>query len=162
MSPPPATPQPSYAERARKLVKLGPAGMLSTASRRHAGHPFGSVMPYALDEQGTPLFLISAMAVHTQHLEADPRASLLVTPPDWSDNPLAGERVTLMGRAARVADDRQSVARAAYLDRHPEASQWADFGDFSFWWLEVADIYYVGGFGSMGWVTPAEYATARP
>jgi len=119
-------------------------------------------MPYALDERGTPLFLISAMAVHTQNLEADPRASLLVTPPVWTDNPLAGERVTLMGRAARVADDRQSVARAAYLARHPEAGQWVDFGDFGFWRFEVADIYYVGGFGAMGWVSVADYATAWP
>ena len=162
MSPPSATPQPSYAERARKLVQLASTGMLSTVSRRHAGHPFGSVMPYALDERGTPLFLISAMAVHTQNLEADPRAGLLVTPPDWSDNPLAGERVTLMGRVTRVTDDRQSVTRAAYLDRHPEASQWVDFGDFGFWRFEVADIYYVGGFGAMGWVSVADYATARP
>ena len=162
MSPPSAAPQPSYAERARKLVKLARAGMLSTVSRRHAGHPFGSVMPYALDERGTPLVLISAIAVHTQNLEADPRASLLVTPPDWSDNPLAGERVTLMGRVTRVTDDRQSVTRAAYLDRHPEARQWADFGDFGFWRFEVADIYYVGGFGAMGWVAVADYTAARP
>jgi len=120
------------------------------------------VMPYALDEREAPLFLISAMAGHTQNLEADPRASLLVTPPNWSDNLLANERVTLMGRATCVADDRRSVARAAYLDRHPEASQWVNFGDFSFWRFEVADIYYVGGFGAMGWVTVADYATARP
>jgi len=162
VSPPSATPQPSYAERARKLVQLASTGMLSTVSRRHAGHPFGSVMPYALDERGTPLVLISAIAVHTQNLEADPRASLLVTPPDWSDNPLAGERVTLMGRVTRVTDDRQSVTRAAYLDRHPEARQWADFGDFGFWRFEVADIYYVGGFGAMGWVAVADYTAARP
>jgi len=162
VSPQSAAPQSNYAERARKLVQLAAAGMLSTVSRRHAGHPFGSVMPYALDERGAPLFLISAMAVHTQNLEADPRASLLVTPADWSDNPLAGERVTLMGRATSVADDRRSVARAAYLDRHPEASQWVDFGDFGFWGFEVADIYYVGGFGAMGWVSVADYATAWP
>jgi putative heme iron utilization protein len=162
MSPQSAAPRPSYAEHARKLVHLASTGMLSTVSRRHAGHPFGSVMPYALDEQGMPLFLISAMAVHTQNLEVDPRASLLVTPPDWSSNPLAGERVTLMGRAARLTHEERSVARPAYLARHPEASQWVDFGDFAFWRLEVADIYYVGGFGAMGWVTVADYATARP
>src|SRR6266478_9850674 len=101
---PPPPPEPSYAERARTLVYLARSGALSTLSRRHPGHPFGSVMPYALDERGTPLFLISAMAVHTQNLQADPRASLLVTPPDWSDNPLAGERVTLMGRVTSVTD----------------------------------------------------------
>src|SRR6266478_8966248 len=54
---------------------------LATLSRKHPGHPFASVMPYALDEQGQPLVLISAMAMHTQNLQADPRASLLVTQP---------------------------------------------------------------------------------
>jgi putative heme iron utilization protein len=60
-------------------VHLARTGTLSTLSRRHPGHPFGSVMPYAPDERGLPLLLISSMAMHTQNLEADPRASLLLT-----------------------------------------------------------------------------------
>ena len=36
-------------------------------------------MPYALDDLGRPSFLISKMAMHTQNLDADARASLLVT-----------------------------------------------------------------------------------
>src|SRR5262245_65544357 len=99
---PPPLPEPSYAERARTLVHLARAGTLSTLSRRHPGHPFGSVMPYAPDDRGAPLLLISSMAMHTQNLEADPRASLLVTQPGWTEDPLAGGRVTLMeiGRAS--------------------------------------------------------------
>ena len=62
---PPPTPEPSYAERARTLVHLARSGTLSTLSRRHSGHPFGSVMPYSPDEHGAPLLLISAMAMHT-------------------------------------------------------------------------------------------------
>src|SRR5262249_22266759 len=120
----------SLPERARTLVRLARVGMLSTVSRRHGGHPFGSLMPYALDERSAPLFLVSALAVHTQNLDADPRASLLVTASQGSDNPLAGERVTLMGRAAPVPEERRPDARAAYLDRHPEAAHWVDFGDF--------------------------------
>src|SRR5207253_10813924 len=46
---------------------------------RYLGHPFASVMPYALDGAGRPVVLISSMAMHTQNLQADPRASLLVT-----------------------------------------------------------------------------------
>jgi putative heme iron utilization protein len=72
-------PEPSYAERARTLVHLGRTGALATLSRRHPGHPFASVMPYAVDDGGQPLFLISTMAMHTQNLAADARASLLVT-----------------------------------------------------------------------------------
>ena len=158
----PAPDEPSYAERARTLVHLARAGTLSTLSRRHPGHPFGSVMPYAPDERGAPLLLISSMAMHTQNLEADPRASLLVTQPGWTEDPLAGGRVTLMGRAARVPEHERSAAREAYLARHPKAAFWVDFEDFTFWRLEVADVYFVGGFAAMDWVTGAGYVAARP
>src|SRR3990167_9307577 len=77
----PAVPEPTFAERARTLAYLGRTGTLATLARRPAGHPFASLMPYALDAGGHPLLLISAMAVHTQNLEADPRASLLITQP---------------------------------------------------------------------------------
>ena len=159
---PPPLPEPSYAERARTLVHLARSGALSTLSRRHPGHPFGSVMPYALDERGAPLLLISGMAMHTQNLESDPRASLLVTQPGWTEDPLAGGRVTLMGHAARVPGPGRPAAREAYLARHPQAAFWVDFEDFSFWRLEVAEIYFVGGFAAMDWVTREGYAAARP
>ena len=160
--PSPAPPEPSYAERARTLAYLARSGTLSTLSRRHPGHPFGSVMPYAQDARGAPLLLISSMAMHTQNLGADPRASLLVTQPGWTEDPLAGGRVTLMGRAVRVPDRERSVAREPYLARHPKAAFWVDFEDFAFWRLEVADVYFVGGFAAMDWVTGADYLTARP
>jgi putative heme iron utilization protein len=119
-------------------------------------------MPYAPDDQGAPLLLISAMAMHTQNLEADARASLLATQPGWTEDPLAGGRVTLMGRAARVSDRERGAAREAYLARHPKAAFWVDFEDFAFWRLEVTDVYFVGGFAAMDWVTGEGYATARP
>ena len=50
-------PEPSYAERARTLLHQGRTGMLATLSRRRPGHPFGSVMPYAVDDPGRPLVL---------------------------------------------------------------------------------------------------------
>src|SRR6058998_2021526 len=80
--------EPTYAERARTLVHLGRAGALSTVSRKHPGWPFGSVMPYALDDSGRPLFLISSMAMHTQNLQQDARASLLVHPSEAGGDPL--------------------------------------------------------------------------
>ncbi len=117
-------------------------------------------MPYGLDEQGRPVFLISTMAMHTQNLLGDPRASLLVTPPESRTDPLGAARVTLMGSATRVPDGDVAQVRALYLARHPNASYWVDFNDFGFFRMEIADIYFVGGFGSMGWVAPEEYAAA--
>jgi hypothetical protein len=37
-----------------------------------------------------------------------------------------------------------------------------DFEDFAFWRLEVLDVYWVGGFGAMGWLEVRDYAAARP
>src|SRR5262249_41093404 len=106
--------EPSPAERASTLVHLGRTGMLASLSRRHPGHPFGSVMPYALDESRRPLFLISSMAMHTQNLEADARASLLVAGPGAEQDPLAAGRVTLIGEGRRVPADLVAVARERY------------------------------------------------
>jgi heme iron utilization protein len=156
----PPIPEPSFAERARTLVHRGRTGSLATLSRKHPGHPFASLMPYAPDEAGHPLLLISSLAMHTQNLHGDPRASLLVGEPDWSGDPLAAGRVTLMGRAERRAGD--PAVRETYLGRHPNAAYWVDFRDFAFYRLTVEDVYIVGGFGAMDWVEAQEYGTAPP
>jgi putative heme iron utilization protein len=158
----PSVPEPTFAERARTLVSQGRTGTLATLSRRHTGHPFASIMPYALDVEGRPLCLISSMAMHTQNLGGDPRASLLVTQPGATGDPLAAGRVTLMGRAARLGGDDAAAARPAYLAAHPNAASWVDFEDFAFWRLDVDDVYFVGGFAAMGWVEAADYRGACP
>lgn len=156
-------PEPSYAERARTLVHLGLTGALSTLSRKQPGHPFGSLMPYAPDERGRPIFLISRMAMHTQNLEADPRASLLVTQrPVADEDPLALGRLTLLGIAGRLAEGAVAGAREIYLARHPKAEHWADFADFALWRFEVTGAYFVGGFAAMDWIEPGAYQAARP
>ena len=158
----PAVPEPTYAERARTLLYIGRVGSLSTVSRKHAGWPFGSVMPYGLDGSGLPLFLISDMAVHTQNISTNPRASLLVTQPDWVGDPLGGARVTLMGKVSPVPMEEREHVRQLYLARYENAKYWVDYKDFGFYRLEVLDAYFVGGFGVMGWVSAEEYALAAP
>jgi heme iron utilization protein len=154
-------PEPSFAERARTLVHLGRIGSLSTLSRKQPGFPFGSVMPYGLDDRGRPIFLISTMAMHTQNLKADPRASLLVTQPDASD-PLGASRVTLMGNVLPVGEPDAAEARKLYLARYANSKYWVDYEDFSFYRMDVLDVYYVGGFGVMGWIPAPEYDQTRP
>jgi putative heme iron utilization protein len=141
---------------------LGRIGSLSTLSRKQPGFPFGSVMPYGLDEQGRAIFLISTMAMHTQNLQADPRASLLVTQDDGSGDPLGASRVTLIGNVQRIAEPEIAEARGLYLARYANSKYWVDFEDFSFYRMEVLDVYYVGGFGVMGWVVASDYVLSRP
>lgn len=135
-------------------------------------------MPYAADSRGCPVVLVSDLAVHTRNLEADDRASLLVTEPDSDDrDPLGLPRVTLLGRCRVVSgkgsEEREGEAdgdgeaddeavRGLYLDRHPGAGYWVDYPDFHFRRMEVEEAYFVGGFGVMGWVTGEEYREAEP
>jgi heme iron utilization protein len=158
----PPVPEPPFAERARTLMHLGRTGTLSTQLRKHAGFPFASVAPYGLDALGRPSFLISTMAVHTQNLLADPHSSLLVTQPGWTEDPLAGARLTLVGTVAPVPSEDLPATREDYLARHENARYWVDFDDFGFYRFEVEDLYYVAGFGAMGWVDAAAYCSAAP
>jgi heme oxygenase (biliverdin-IX-beta and delta-forming) len=158
----PQLPQPSYAERTRTLASLVSIGTLSTMSRRHPGFPFGSLMPFALDSAGRPIFLISSMAMHTQNLSGDPKCSLFVVQPSPDGDPLGAARATLIGDAQPVPAADLTSVREAYEAHHPNSRYWVDFPDFSFYRLQVADIYYVGGFGLMGWVDAQEYEAASP
>jgi hypothetical protein len=158
----PFVPEPSFAERARTLMYLGRIGSLSTQSRKQPGFPFGSVMPYALDEHGRPIFLISTMAMHTQNLQADPRASLLVTQADGDGDALGASRVTLLGNVPPVGQSETAAVRKLYLASYANSKYWVDYEDFSFYRMQVVDVYYVGGFGVMGWIQAPEYAQAQP
>ena len=158
----PPVPEPTFAERARTLVYLSRIGSFSTLSRKQPGFPFGSVMPYGLDERGRPIFLISFMAMHSQNSQADPRASLLVTQDSADGEPLGASRVTLVGNVLPAPDAEVAAARELYLARHANSKYWVDFEDFSFYRMNVIDVYYVGGFGVMGWVSASEYDRSQP
>ena len=153
----PPVPEPTFAERARTLVYLSRIASLSTLSRKQPGFPFGSVMPYGSDSHGRPIFLISTMAMHTQNLIADSRASLLVTQEDSDGEPLGASRVTLLGNVLPIPEAEVTEARGIYLARHANSKYWVDFEDFSFYRMNVVDVYYVGGFGVMGWVSASDY-----
>ena len=158
----PQQPEPSYAERVRTLFSQENVGTLSSLSRKREGFPFGSLMPYALDAAGQPVFLISSMAMHTQNLKSDPRASLFVMLGGAGEDPLGAARATLIGEVATVPETDAPEVRRIYLAKHPNSQFWVDFTDFSFFRLEVLEIYYVGGFGAMGWVDAPEYKQALP
>jgi heme iron utilization protein len=152
-------PAPSHAERARTLAAQAGTGTLCSLAIDPAGYPYGSFVTVAFDS-GDPVFLISQLAEHTRNLTRDPRASLLVAESRCAD-PLANGRVTLLGPCARIDGDADS-ARRAFLAAHPNASYYADFGDFAFWRLKVESVRYIGGYGRMSWIGADEWRTATP
>jgi len=158
----PQLPEPSHAERARTLLSLATVGTLSTLSRKHPGFPFGSLMPFALDTAGRPIFLISNMAMHTQNLKANTRCSLFVGQASTDGDPLGAARATLIGHAEQVQEHDLVSVREKYLACHENSHYWVDFADFGFFRLQPIDLYYVGGFGVMGWVEAEDYEKAAP
>ena len=157
----PDVPTPTHGERSRTLVSSIKTGTLCTLAHEPAGFPYGSFVTFSLEE-GDPIFFISTMAEHTKNLQADPRASLLVAESGGVD-PLAGGRVTLLGHTRRLVDeDECAKARASYLEVHPNASYYIDFGDFSFWKLKVESLRYIGGYGRMSWVPVEDWQAATP
>src|ERR1700748_3571267 len=110
---------------AKKLTREARSSALATLMA-NTGDPYCSLVNVATAADGSPLLLISRLAVHTRNILADPRVSLMPAN-RRAGAPLQGARVMLMG-AAQATDN--PVARRRYLARQPEAKMFADFGDF--------------------------------
>jgi len=132
---------------------------LATVSRDPPGYPFATLVAIAVDARGRPLLLLSRLAEHTKNLDADRRASILITEPGLKENPLAAGRMTLVGTCCLVTES--DGARATFLGVHPEATEYAGLPDFAMWRLEVGGVRWIGGFGRMEWVSGADY-TGEP
>jgi len=143
MSKPKPQVSPEATTAARNLLRSAGQGALATLDR-HTGHPHASLVATATEPDGTPLLLISRLAVHTQNLIEDQRASLLLTGAETDGDPLAAPRITLIGTAAPTSSQ---TARRRFLARHPLASSYAGFADFHFYSLLLDRAHYVGGFG---------------
>ena len=127
---------------AKKLLREGRSGALATLMAG-SGDPYCSLVNVATAVDGAPLLLLSRLALHTKNILADARVSLMLDERKEGD-PLEGARVMLMGEAA-VTDD--ANARRRYLARHPEAEQFAGFGDFAFYRVTLSRAHLVAGFG---------------
>jgi heme oxygenase (biliverdin-IX-beta and delta-forming) len=79
-----------------------------------------------------------------------------------SGDPLGASRVTLVGNVLPTPQSEVAEARRLYLARYANSKYWVDFEDFSFYRMAVVDVYYVGGFGVMGWVSDSDYDHAKP
>ena len=163
--PPPLAPvQPAPrltpAEEARTLAARTNVGALATLTAE--GDPWASLITYGLLDDGSPVLCVSRLAEHGRNLEADPRASIVVTQPDPPADPLAAARVTIAGRAFRPADAAESArARQAHLEAVAAAHVYIDFSDFSLWVLRAERVRWVGGYGRMDSATAEAYARAE-
>ena len=132
----------------RRLLDERPVATLGTL---HRGEPAVSMVPYVL-APGAGQFVIhvSALAPHTRDLQAHARVGLLVmAEPTPALPPQALPRVALQADAAMPPrdDPEYAAARAAYLQRFPDAAPTFELGDFSIVVLRPLSARLVAGFG---------------
>ncbi len=124
-------------------------GILSTHSAKFEGYPFGSVAPFVLNHQGMPTILISSIAEHTKNIIQNSKVSLVVF--ENEADLQANARLTLLANAEQT-DKNNDLMRQRYLRYIPQAEQYFDMHDFSFYTLHITHARYIAGFGKMGWM----------
>ncbi|XP_045829133.1 uncharacterized protein LOC123920850 [Trifolium pratense] len=134
--------------------------VMSRMHHRREGYPFGSLVDFAPDSMGHPIFSFSPLAIHTRNLMADPKCTLVVQIPGWSG--LSNARVTIFGDVYPLPEDQQEWAHKQYIAKHHQgpSQQWGNF--YYFRMQNISDIYFIGGFGTVAWVDVKEYETLQP
>ena len=89
------TPQFDPVETSKSLIRSGKQGALATLMAG-SGDPYCSLVNVATAACGSPVLLISGLAIHTKNILADPRVSLMIDERRAGD-PLEGARVMIAG-----------------------------------------------------------------
>ncbi|XP_011033047.1 PREDICTED: uncharacterized protein LOC105131665 isoform X2 [Populus euphratica] len=134
--------------------------VMSRMHHRREGYPFGSLVDFAPDSMGHPIFSFSPLAIHTRNLLVDPRCTLVVQIPGWSG--LSNARVTIFGDVFPLPEHQQEWAHKQYIAKHQQgpSQQWGNF--YYFRMQNISDIYFIGGFGTVAWVDVKEYEALQP
>lgn len=146
----------------RRLIRSLDMVSLGTLHCEQQGAPYVSLAMVAVDQDASPLLLLSDLADHTRNIAADPRVSLLFDGTGEAEVPLAAARASVQGRIARVEGGLRERMLARYLARHPEARLYAGFKDFHLYRVEVERAHLVAGFGRITWVEAGELMPGPP
>ncbi|THD54359.1 MAG: HugZ family protein [Bradyrhizobium sp.] len=142
---------------ARSLLRRSRQGALATLMAG-SGDPYCSLVNVASHPDGSPILLISRLAVHTRNLFGDARVSLMLDERAEGD-PLEGARIMLAGRAEQAAGPDLEIVRRRYLNAHPSAEAFVDFADFSFFRIQPSGTHLVAGFGRIVDLKPERFLT---
>jgi putative heme iron utilization protein len=142
---------------ARSLLRRSRQGALATLIAG-TGDPYCSLVNIASHPDGSPILLISRLALHTKNILADARVSLMLDERAAGD-PLEGSRIMLAGRAEEAGEAAEAILRRRYLNAHPSAEVFVDFKDFSFFRIRPAAAHLVAGFGRIVDLEPGQFLT---
>src|ERR1700716_2511902 len=142
---------------ARSLLRRSRQGALATLMAG-SGDPYCSLVNIASHADGSPILLVSRLALHTRNILGDPRVSLMLDERAEGD-PLEGSRIMLAGRAEEASADDLEILRRRYLNAHPSAEAFVSFKDFSFFRIRPGGAHLVAGFGRIVDLKPEQFLT---
>jgi len=159
---------PSPAIAVRNLVEQAQVAHLCTSMsamhHRRAGYPFGTLVEFAADGAGYPIFKLSPLAIQTRNILEDPRCSMVMQMPGWTG--LANARVTIFGDVYKLpqnmVEDAEQIFHQKYSMEADAQRRWVSGQATYFRMDRILDIYFVGGFGTVQWVDVNEYTYANP
>jgi putative heme iron utilization protein len=141
----------------RSLLRRSRQGALATLMVG-SGDPYCSLVNVATYPDGSPILLISRLAVHTRNILGDSRVSLMLAERTEGD-PLEGSRIMLSGRAEEALGSDGENMRRRYLNAHPSAEAFVEFDDFSFFRIKPSGTHLVAGFGRIVDLKPEQFLT---
>ena len=146
------------AAAARQVLASCFHAVLSTQSLELVGYPFGSVVPYVLDQTGLPLLLLSPLSQHTKNLEADSRCGLMVVAEGEGDIQQRG-RLSAVGNVTPCSAD-ADVER--YFRAFPHTQPYLEQLGFRFYRFTPLRFHWNGGFATARWFGTDRILRANP
>jgi hypothetical protein len=133
------------AEARRLMRRTGFAALGTTFESR----PYVSLVATACHHDASPLLMLSNLAQHTHNFAADDRVSLLFDGTREFPDPLAGPRLTVLGR---IGPCDEPAVRDRFIARHPDSATYSGFGDFRLYRVAIERGHFVAGFGRISWI----------
>ena len=160
--------------KTRQLIRSTSRGYLSTEFipnnfkklKLDISKPFSysTFVMTAFDYDLSPILLLSNLSEHTTNILNNSLISLMVCEennlynffpkfnnkfPDIAyEAPMSRPRVTLIGKIKKTLDENH---RNRFLNRHPAAKLYSNFGDMNFYKLEIKTAHLIGGFAHVKW-----------
>lgn len=141
-----------YKEVSLNFMRENQHGILCTHSKSNPGFPFGSVVPYLMEDDNSLIIYISFIAEHYKNLAKDPRASIIVADPSGLDDPQAHARCTVLVEFSEIAPEERDRIQERYLDKFPGSINYEIAHNFTYMRGKPNKLRWIAGFGKMGWV----------
>ncbi|WP_150466379.1 HugZ family protein [Francisella sp. SYW-9] len=139
--------------RARRVVRQKLYGVLSTQLISMPGYPFGSMVEYAINQQGNIVVYIANLSQHTRNINVDNKVSLTIIGDETTDI-RATPRVTIIGsiRKSNLEDNKE-----IYSLFFPNKAGFSSHKGFNYCEIEIERVRFIGGFGDAHWIKKDDF-----